>query len=128
MRLLLDTHVLVWAFVSPRRLSRVTRALIEDPANIPAFSAVSIWEIAIKRGLNRADFDVDPSILHRELLDSGYEEFAVTSAHAMVVQRLPLLHRDPFDRLMLAQAIAEGMTLLTADRLVLQYGQPARAI
>ncbi len=128
MKLLLDTHVLVWAFVAPERLSQQTRDLVDDPANTPAFSAVAIWEVAIKRSLDRPDFTVDPRVLHRQALDNGFEELAVTSAHAVGVQSLPHLHRDPFDRLMLAQAMAEGAIFLTADRLVLQYGQPARAI
>ncbi|MBX3482339.1 type II toxin-antitoxin system VapC family toxin [Phenylobacterium sp.] len=128
MKLLLDTHVLVWAFVQPHRLSPATRNLIDDPLNEPAFSAVAIWELTIKRTLGRPDFNVDPHVLHREALDSGYQELAVTSAQAMGVQLLPYLHRDPFDRLMLAQAVAEGMIFLTADHLILQYGQPSRAV
>lgn len=92
------------------------------------FSAVALWEIAIKRALERPDFDVDPRVLHGELLDNGYEELVVTARHGMAVQALPLLHRDPFDRLLIAQAMVEGVTLLTADRQVLQYGQPTRAV
>lgn len=128
MRLLLDTHVLIWALAAPEQLSSSARAMIEDPAHIPAFSAVAIWEVAIKRGLDRPDFTVDPRLLYRQALDNGYEEIVVTSAHTMSVQSIPHLHRDPFDRLMLAQAMAEGMVLLTADRLILQYGPPARSV
>jgi PIN domain nuclease of toxin-antitoxin system len=128
MRFLLDTHLLLWAVTSPARVSPAARGLIEDPANDLMFSAVAIWEIAIKRGLNKPNFDADARVVHRHLLDRGYEELPVTAQHGAGVQNLPPLHRDPFDRILLAQAISEGLILLTADRLVLQYGQPARAV
>src|SRR5579883_3254483 len=125
MRLLLDTQLLLWAadFVAEptTRLSPAALSLIRDPDNQLLFSAVSIWEIAIKFGLGRASFRVDPHVFRRGLLDSGYEESSVTGAHAAGVAALPPIHKDPFDRLLIAQAIFEGVTLLTADEKVARY-------
>lgn len=128
MKLLLDTHVILWLALGSDRVSPAARVLVGDSDNDVVFSALNIWEIAIKRSLGRPEFGPDPRILRRRLLDQGYEELAITSAHAAMVEHLPLLHRDPFDRLLLAQAISEGMILLTADRQMLQYGQPTRAV
>jgi PIN domain nuclease of toxin-antitoxin system len=128
MKLLLDTHVLLWAASGSDRLSAVVRAEIASPDNDPIVSAASIWEIAIKRGLGRSDFVVDPRLLRRGLLDAGYTELPVTSEHAAAVAGLPPLHKDPFDRLLVAQAIVEGITLLTADDRVAQYPAPIRLI
>jgi len=118
---LLDTHVLLWAAGQPEKLSRRTRGLLNDPANSLLFSAVSLWEIVIKQTLGRDDFNVDPRQLRRGLLDNDYGEIAITSAHALAVEGLPPLHRDPFDRMLLAQTHVEGFTLLTADAAVLRY-------
>jgi PIN domain nuclease of toxin-antitoxin system len=120
-RLLLDTHVLLWAAEQSEKLSKKARKLIADSENTPVFSAVSLWEIAIKRGIGRDDFKVDPRLLRRGLLDNGYHELAMTSEHAVALDMLPPLHKDPFDRLLLAQAMVEGITLLTADALVARY-------
>ena len=128
MRVLLDTQVLLWAAGVPARLSDDLRALIEDSRTEPVFSAASIWEVAIKNGLGRKDFRADPRILRRGLLESGYAELAVTGAHAAGVDLLPRIHRDPFDRILVAQAIAEGITLLTADPVVASYPGPIRAV
>ena len=128
MKLLLDTHLLLWAAGAPERLSATARALIDDPANTPIFSVASLWEIAIKRGLGRPDFEVDPRRLRRGLLDNGYEELPITSAHVVAVDGLPLLHRDPFDRLLISQAITEGLLLLTADARLAAYPGPVRAV
>ena len=128
MKLLLDTHLLLWAAGAPERLSATARALIDDPANTPIFSVASLWEIAIKRGLGRPDFQVDPRRLRRGLLDNGYEELAITSAHVVAVDALPPLHRDPFDRLLISQAITEGLLLLTADARLAAYPGPVRAV
>lgn len=122
MRLLLDTHLLLWAANEPRKLSRKARAMVGDESNSPAFSAASIWEIAIKSALGRTDFEVDPEQLCRGLLANGYEEIPVRSAHAALVARLPELHGDPFDRLLVAQARVEGVLLITSDPLVAKYG------
>ncbi len=121
MKFLLDTHLLLWAALSPERLSATATALLQDEQNMPLFSAVSIWEVAIKSALGREDFRVDPGRLRRGLQDNGWEEVPVTSDHAVATMRLPSLHKDPFDRLLIAQASVEGIMLLTADRAVSRY-------
>ena len=128
MRILLDTHLLVWGATNRRRLSPEATAIITDPANTLAFSVASIWETAIKFALNRADFRVDPQVLRRSLLDNGYEELAITAPHALAAGSLPPLHRDPFDRILVAQAGVEGYLLLSSDPLVTQYPGPVRAV
>lgn len=126
MKLLIDTHVLLWA-AAGEGLAPATVELIDDPRNELLFSAASIWEIAIKTGLGRPDFNVDPGVFRRELLESGYEEIAITAAHAAGVLTLPDFHKDPFDRILISQAIAEGITLLSADQAVLKYPGPIRS-
>ena len=121
MKLLLDTHLLLWAAESSRRLSPTARALLEDERHELLFSAASIWEISIKRGLGRKDFETDPRLLRRGLLDNGYFELPFTSAHAAAVDTLPPLHKDPFDRMLVAQALLEGISLVTADAVVARY-------
>jgi PIN domain nuclease of toxin-antitoxin system len=101
-KLLLDTHVLLWAAGEPSRLKPATRRLLQDPRHELMFSAASIWEVSIKMGLGRADLAVDPRVLRRGLLDNGYTELPITGAHAAAVLDLPPLHRDPFDRLLVA--------------------------
>lgn len=128
MHLLLDTHVLLWAAGLPERLSDEAARLIEDPANRLLFSAGSLWEIAIKRGLGRPDFRVDPEVLRRGLLENGYEELAISGNHALAVGHLPQIHKDPFDRLLVAQAGQEGLLLLTTDETVAEYPGPIRLI
>ena len=128
MKLLLDTHVLLWAAAAPDRLPDDARTLLEDRATEPIFSAASLWEVAIKSGLGRADFRVDPRLLRRGLLEHGYTELAVTGAHAVAVDLLPPLHGDPFDRILIVQAQIEGIVLLTADAMVARYPGPIRAI
>ncbi|MEE4462829.1 type II toxin-antitoxin system VapC family toxin [Azotobacter chroococcum] len=126
MKLLLDTHLLLWAAGSPERLSATTRALLEAPENELFFSAASLWEIAIKRGLGRNDFQVDARVLRRGLLDNGYNELPITSEHSVAIDTLPPIHKDPFDRILVAQAMVEGIILLTADALVARYPGPVR--
>lgn len=121
MKLLLDTPLLLWVAGMPDKLSNKARQHIEDPQNTLLFSAASLWEVAIKRNLGRADFNVDARLLRRGLLDNGYEELKIGSEHAVFVDSLPLIHRDPFDRILIAQAMVEGIILLTADVLVAQY-------
>lgn len=128
MKLLLDTHLLLWAAGQPGKLSAAARALLDDPAHTLMFSAASLWEITIKAGLGREDFQVDPRRMRRGLLDNGYQELAITSAHAVAVEGLPPLHKDPFDRLLVAQAELEGVLLLTADEQVAQYPAPVRKV
>lgn len=128
MNLLLDTHLLLWAAAEPDRLPVVAAALIEDETNVLAFSAASLWEVAIKAGLGRADFTADAGVLRRGLVDNGYRELAVTAAHACAVASLPPLHRDPFDRMLVAQALVEGMTLVTADASLRGYPGAVRVV
>lgn len=126
MKLLLDTHLLLWAAAEPERLPLQAAAAIENAENDLVFSAASLWEIAIKRGLGRPDFAVDPRLFRRGLLDNGYDELPITSEHAVAVDLLPPIHRDPFDRMLVAQSIVEGITLLTVDDLVAGYPGPVR--
>lgn len=128
MKLLVDTHLLLWAASAPDKLPAAARELIDDSENSLLFSVASIWEIAIKRGLGRDDFKADPRLLRRGLLDNGYEELAITSEHAVSVDSLPPIHRDPFDRLLIAQATVEGIILLTADEHVGDYPGPIRKV
>ena len=128
MKILLDTQLLLWAAGQPERLSPTARKLLEAPDNELLFSAASIWEIAIKSSLGREDFRVEPRLLRRGLLDNGYAELPITSQHAVSIDSLPALHRDPFDRLLVAQATTEGITLLTGDPLVAQYPGPVRKV
>ncbi|PZX09791.1 PIN domain nuclease of toxin-antitoxin system [Palleronia aestuarii] len=122
MSLLLDTHILLWAVSNAARLPEEVRARLEDLAETLVFSSASLWEIAIKSALNRSDFRIDGSLLRRSCLDAGYVELPVTGLHALTIADLPPLHRDPFDRLLVAQSRAEGMTLITADTQVAEYG------
>lgn len=128
MSLLLDTHVLLWAAGVPERLPAAARAMIEDPGTELIFSTASIWEVVIKNGLGRADFSVDPHLLRRGLLENGYTELAVAGAHVLAVDLLPPIHKDPFDRILIAQARIEGITLLTVDETVGRYPGPIRAL
>ena len=128
MKLLLDTHVLLWAAGEPARLSASARRLINDADNEPLFSVASLWEIAIKRGLGRRDFQVDARLLRRGLLDNGYSELPIMSEHVAAVEDLPAIHKDPFDRLLVAQATVEGITLLTLDLVVARYPGPIRKL
>lgn len=128
MKLLLDTHVLLWAAGDPKRLSTKARKLISDPQNELLFSAASLWEIAIKRGLNRRDFQADPRLMRRGLLDNGYGELPIVSDHVVAIDVLPPIHKDPFDRLLVAQATVEGFTLLTLDPVVAQYPGPIQRV
>lgn len=115
MQLLLDTHLLLWAAMDSPRLSARARRLLADPETSPWFSAASIWEIVIKATLGRSDFAVDPVALRRGLLVNGYQEMPVSGSHALAVAQLPAMHRDPFDRILLAQAVVEGHQLGTVD-------------
>jgi PIN domain nuclease of toxin-antitoxin system len=128
MKLLLDTHLLLWAAGEPKRLSKQARSLIDNTENELLFSAASLWEVAIKRGLGREDFKVDARLLRRGLLDNGYNELPITSEHVVATESLPPIHRDPFDRVLVAQATVEGITLLTVDSLVSRYPGPIRAV
>ncbi len=126
MRLLLDTHLLVWAMGSPERLPAALAAMLQDPANAPVFSVASLWELVIKQALGRPDFRVEPAVLRRALIDGGWQELPIQAHHALAVAALPPLHRDPFDRLLLAQASADGLLLITADAQLAAYPGPVR--
>ena len=128
MKLLLDTHLLLWAAGEPKRLSKQARTLIDNPDNELLFSAASLWEVAIKRGLGREDFKVDARLLRRGLLDNGYSELPIISDHVVATESLPTIHKDPFDRILVAQATVEGITLLTIDSLVAHYPGPIKAL
>jgi PIN domain nuclease of toxin-antitoxin system len=127
-KLLIDTHLILWAAGSPERLSPAATALMDDAENALVFSAASLWEIAIKRGLGRADFIVEPRQLRRGLLDNGWTELAIRSDHAVALDTLPPIHKDPFDRILVAQAQVEGMPLLTTDDTVAAYAGPVRRV
>ena len=128
MKFLLDTHLLLWAAGSPRRLSTHARKLLGDPDHQLFFSAASLWEITIKRGLGRDDFQVEPGLLRRGLLDNGYQELPIRSEHALAIEVLPPIHKDPFDRMLVSQAQTEGFTLLTSDPVVARYPGPIRLV
>jgi len=119
MKILIDTHLLLWAAAD--ELPPEAAWYIEEMVNTPLFSPASIWEVVIKRGLGRKDFVVDQASLYNGLLGAGYEELPVTGRHTLLVSHLPLLHKDPFDRILLAQAASEGIPLLTSDKLLAQY-------
>jgi PIN domain nuclease of toxin-antitoxin system len=127
-KLLLDTHLLVWVSSTSKRLSSAARSLIGDSDNDLFFSAASVWELAIKQGSKRYAVNVDAALLRRGLLDNGYVELPVSSDHAVAIRFLPDLHKDPFDRILVAQATIEGITLLTADPIVARYPGPIRKV
>ncbi len=126
MDLLLDTHILLWATIAPERLPEGAADLIDDHRNTIVASVVSLWEIAIKSGLRRPGFGLDPHALRRSLPSHGYRELAITAKHALAVANLPPIHRDPFDRMLVGQSLSEGITLLTADPVVGRYPGPIR--
>ncbi len=121
MRLLIDTQLLVWSLVEPARMPQNARSILDEPGHDFVFSAVSIWEVAIKYALKRPDFTLPPERIYKALVDTGYRELPITSSAAARVATLPLHHRDPFDRLLVAQATDEGALLLTADAVLAAY-------
>lgn len=128
MKLLLDTHILLWAANAPKRLPKGARVLLEDSGNELYFSSASIWEVAIKNGLGREDFRVDGRLLRRGLLDNGYTELPITSEHAVYTEHLPMTNRDPFDRILVAQATVEGISLVSHDLKVAELPGPIRRV
>lgn len=128
MRYLFDTHLLLWLAEGSPRLPRRAVEVAEDPGATILFSAVSLWEIAIKTGLNRPDFHVDPALMQHGLLTNGFEELPVKGVHAIALNALPLLHRDPFDRMLIAQAVAEQVQLLSMDRAFARYSGPIEVL
>ena len=128
MKVLLDTHLLLWAAGSPQRLPKAALSILKARDNTLLFSAASVWEVVIKIGLGRSDLQVDAQQLRQGLLLHGYEELPITGEHAIAVRALPSLHKDPFDRILLAQAQTEGLTLLTVDRELAAYGPPCKLV
>jgi PIN domain nuclease of toxin-antitoxin system len=120
--------LVLWAAGQPKKLSKKARGLLENPDSQLLFSAASLWEIAIKHGFGRADFRVEPRRLRRGLVDNGWRELAVSSEHALATLSLPPIHKDPFDRMLVAQAHVEGLTLLTSDEIVAQYSGPIQKV
>jgi len=128
MRLLVDTHLLLWAVAKSRRLSKAARSLLEDPANEVFFSAASLWEIVIKSSLRKEDFGVDVAVLRPALARMGFTELPVSGAHAERLASLPPLHKDPFDRMLVAQSLAEPLLLLTNDGVLGGYGESVKVV
>jgi len=128
MNLLLDTHILLWAAGAPERLSPEAVELIESDENNLYFSAASLWEITIKNDLGRSDFKVDPHLFRRGLIENGYAEITITSQHVLGLTHLPSIHKDPFDRILVAQAEHEGFLLLTADEKLEHYPGPIKRV
>jgi PIN domain nuclease of toxin-antitoxin system len=128
MKFLLDTQLVLWVLVDQKRVSAQARSMIENPQSELVFSTASLWEIAIKRALRKKAFQFDPRILRRTMLDDGYEELPVLGQHAVAVDSLPPIHKDPFDRILIAQAMVEGITLLTDDAVIAKYPGPIRKV
>jgi PIN domain nuclease of toxin-antitoxin system len=134
MKFILDTHLLIWAGdwlesdIESSPLSHEAIELLKDRDNQFLFSAVSVWEVAIKNAQGRVEFLIEPNMFRRSLLSNEYEELVVDSRHGAAVGALPSLHKDPFDRLLIAQATVEGITLLTADKTVATYPGPIRLV
>jgi PIN domain nuclease of toxin-antitoxin system len=128
MKYLVDTHIALWALFDDPRLSRTTHGILSSAENELLFSVSSIWEIAIKRKLNKLEFVHDPRVIRRYLIDNGYEELPVLGQHVVEVDSLPPIHKDPFDRILIAQAMVEGITLLTTDAVIAKYPGPIRKV
>ncbi|MGH9605128.1 MAG: type II toxin-antitoxin system VapC family toxin [Terracidiphilus sp.] len=128
MKILLDTHLLLWTVARSNMLSAEARSLIDDPLNQPFFSVASVWKTAIKFSRGRLEFNLPPHELREILLASGYDELNILGTHATAVAGLPHIHKDPFDRLLIAQSMVEGITLLTADRTIARYQGPIRRV
>jgi len=128
MRLLVDTHLLLWAAARSRRLPKEARLLLEEPANEVFFSAASLWEIVIKAALRKPDFKVDVTLLRPALSEMGFAELPVSGTHAERLASLPPIHKDPFDRMLVAQSLAEPLVLLTNDGVLADYGDVVKVV
>ena len=126
--LLLDTHLVLWAAFDPGRLSAKAAKRLRSREVPLAFSLASLWEVAIKTSLGRPDFSVDPKLLHRALLAEGFVELPIHAAHIVRVASLPWIHRDPFDRLLVAQAVEERLSLLTSDAALAGEGRVVEVV
>jgi PIN domain nuclease of toxin-antitoxin system len=128
MRFLLDTHFVLWLPINFREIRTEARKILLNPDNQFVFSVSSIWEIAIKKGLGRPDFPHDPREMRKLLIENGYGELTIESRHVVMVDSMPPIHKDPFDRILIAQAMVEGITLLTADPVIAKYPGPIRKV
>jgi PIN domain nuclease of toxin-antitoxin system len=128
MRILPDTHILMWVAIDSAKLPGAARQMLIDQNNQIYFTALTIWEIAIKTALGKKGFDTDAATFRRALVANGYIELPITSEHAIAVSALPPLHKDPFDRILIAQATVEGITLITSDRQLAKYPGPIRKV
>ncbi len=128
MRLLVDTHLLLWAAANSRRLPKEARRLLEDPANEVLYSAASLWEIAIKAALRKSDFRVDLALLRPALAAMDFVELPITGGHAERLASLPQIHKDPFDRMLVAQSLSEPLVLLTNDAALGAYGEGVKVV
>jgi PIN domain nuclease of toxin-antitoxin system len=128
MKLLFDTHLLIWTAAGSNQMPKRALTLLNNSNNEIFFSSASLWEISIKAARGSRGFEVDPRLLFRNLLDNGFTEISVTSRHGIAVVGLPSIHKDPFDRLLVAQAITEGITLLTSDATVAKYPGPIQKV
>jgi PIN domain nuclease of toxin-antitoxin system len=127
-KFLLDTHILIWSATQPERLSPAAQKLLKQLANQFVFSTTSIWEVATKFGLGRRDFQFDHRLLRGGFFTQGFTELPLTGDHAVVVAGLPLVHKDPFDRILIAQAIVEGIPLVTSDPVIAKYSCPLMVV
>jgi PIN domain nuclease of toxin-antitoxin system len=123
-KFLLDTEFVLWVPIDDRRIGGQAREILTDSANQFVFSVSSIWEIAIKKALRRQDFQFDPREIRRLLIENGYEELTLQSRHVVAVDSMAPIHKDPFDRILIAQAMVEGITLLTSDATIARYPGP----
>lgn len=128
MRFLLDTHLVIWIPIGANLLSQEALEVLLAPEHELFFSAVSLWEITIKRGKGLPDFRYDPRALRKHMLASGFREIAIDGDHVLAVENLPPIHKDPFDRILIAQAVVEGITLLTADAVIAKYPGPIQKV
>jgi PIN domain nuclease of toxin-antitoxin system len=128
MKILVDTHMLVWLAAATARLPLAAREIIEDPDNEIFFSSASIWELTIKHSLGKGEIPVHPRVLHTALAAHDFQEIAITSLHGLAAGSLPPIHKDPFDRIMIAQSIAEDCILITSDRMLARYDAPVRLL
>jgi len=121
-KLLLDTNILLWAAADT--LPKAASEFILNEENELYYSSASIWEVVIKHGLKRPDFKADPHLLHTALQENGYIQIPISSEHSLITGTLPMIHKDPFDRILIAQSIVEGISLLTSDEIIAQYPAP----
>lgn len=118
---LLDTHIVIWLAQEPQKLNERLKALLLNKSIKVCFSTVNLWEVAIKKALGKADFDIGVKLLYQHLIENWYVQLPVLSRHYLLVQNLPLYHKDPFDKLIIAQTMSENFTLITKDTIISQY-------